>query len=96
MNAVVKTPVARAQAEQRAASDPRVSAFVSAHAGTGKTKLLIDRLLRLMLADADPSRILCLTYTKAAAAEMAIRLQKRLGGWVTASDEKARRRARGP
>ncbi len=88
MNAVVKTPVARAQAEQRAASDPRVSAFVSAHAGTGKTKLLIDRLLRLMLADADPSRILCLTYTKAAAAEMAIRLQKRLGGWVTASDEK--------
>ncbi len=71
---------------QRAASDPRASAFVSAHAGTGKTKLLIDRLLRLMLAGADPARILCLTYTKAAAAEMAIRLQKRLGGWVAAPD----------
>jgi ATP-dependent helicase/nuclease subunit A len=71
---------------QRAASDPRVSAFVSAHAGTGKTKLLVDRLLRLMLEGADPARILCLTYTKAAAAEMAIRLQKRLGGWVTLDD----------
>ncbi len=79
-------PVARAQAEQLAASDPRVSAFVSAHAGTGKTKLLIDRLLRLMLAGADPARILCLTYTKAAAAEMAIRLHQRLGTWVTLSD----------
>jgi ATP-dependent helicase/nuclease subunit A len=80
------TPVAKAQAEQRAAADPRVSAFVSAHAGTGKTKLLIDRLLRLMLEGADPARILCLTYTKAAAAEMANRLHKRLGAWVTADD----------
>ncbi len=84
--AVIQPPVARAQAEQLAASDPRVSAFVSAHAGTGKTKLLIDRLLRLMLEGADPARILCLTYTKAAAAEMAIRLHRRLGTWVTASD----------
>jgi len=84
--AVIHPPVARAQAEQLAASDPRVSAFVSAHAGTGKTKLLIDRLLRLMLEGADPARILCLTYTKAAAAEMAIRLHRRLGTWVTASD----------
>jgi len=71
---------------QTAASDPRVSAFVSAHAGTGKTKLLIDRLLRLMLAGAQPERILCLTYTKAAAAEMAIRLQRKLGGWVALPD----------
>ncbi len=71
---------------QLAASDPRASAFVSAHAGTGKTKLLIDRLLRLMLAGADPARILCLTYTKAAAAEMAIRLQTRLGSWVAMPD----------
>jgi len=75
-----------AAAAQRAASDPRVSSFVSAHAGTGKTKLLVDRLLRLMLAGADPARILCLTYTKAAAAEMAIRLQHRLGAWVTMPD----------
>ncbi len=71
---------------QLQASDPRASAFVSAHAGTGKTKLLIDRLLRLMLAGADPARILCLTYTKAAAAEMAIRLQRRLGSWVAMPD----------
>jgi ATP-dependent helicase/nuclease subunit A len=70
---------------QLQASDPRVSAFVSAHAGSGKTKVLVDRLLRLMLAGADPTRILCLTYTKAAAAEMAIRLQNRLGSWVTLS-----------
>jgi ATP-dependent helicase/nuclease subunit A len=68
------------------ASDPRASAFVSAHAGTGKTKVLVDRLVRLMLEGADPARILCLTYTKAAAAEMAIRLQRRLGAWVTMSD----------
>jgi ATP-dependent helicase/nuclease subunit A len=79
-------PVARARAEQLAASDPRVSAFVSAHAGTGKTKLLIDRLLRLMLEGADPDRILCLTYTKAAAAEMANRLHERLGRFVAADD----------
>jgi ATP-dependent helicase/nuclease subunit A len=71
---------------QLQASDPASSAFVSAHAGSGKTKVLVDRLLRLMLAGADPARILCLTYTKAAAAEMAIRLQKQLGKWVTLSD----------
>ena len=71
---------------QLAASNPHVSAFVSAHAGTGKTKLLIDRLVRLMLAGADPARILCLTFTKAAAAEMAIRLQSRLGAWVAMPD----------
>ncbi len=79
-------PAARAEHEQRLASDPAVSAFVSAHAGAGKTKLLIDRLLRLMLTRADPGRILCLTFTKAAAAEMAIRLQKRLASLVTLPD----------
>jgi ATP-dependent helicase/nuclease subunit A len=80
------SPAASAEHEQRLASDPAVSAFVSAHAGAGKTKLLVDRLLRLMLGGADPARILCLTYTKAAAAEMAIRLQQRLGGFVTLDD----------
>ena len=74
---------ARAAARQREASDPAVSAFVAASAGSGKTKLLIDRLLRLMLDGAEPSRILCLTFTKAAAAEMALRLQRILGEWVT-------------
>ncbi len=82
---------ARADAEQRTASDPRVSAFVSASAGSGKTKLLTDRLLRLMLGGpdqlgADPRRIQCLTFTRAAAAEMALRLQDRLGRWVTMGD----------
>jgi ATP-dependent helicase/nuclease subunit A len=80
------TPSARAAERQREASDPAVSAFVAASAGSGKTKLLIDRLLRLMLTGADPARIQCLTFTKAAAAEMSTRLQRRLGGWVTLDD----------
>ena len=82
----------RAAAAQREASDPAVSAFVAASAGSGKTKLLIDRLLRLMLAGADPARIQCLTFTNAAAAEMATRLQKELGDWVTLDDDALRRR----
>ena len=77
---------ARASAHQREAADPAVSAFVAASAGSGKTKLLTDRLLRLMLGGADPGRILCLTFTKAAAAEMALRLQDRLGRWVGLAD----------
>src|ERR1700739_2288198 len=76
----------RANREQLAASDPAVSAFVAASAGSGKTKLLTDRLLRLMLRGADPERIQCLTFTKAAAAEMALRLQRTLGEWVTLPD----------
>ena len=77
------SPRAEAEANQRAAADPRVSACVAASAGSGKTRLLTDRLLRLMVEGAKPERILCLTFTKAAAAEMSVRLQKRLGGWVT-------------
>jgi ATP-dependent helicase/nuclease subunit A len=83
MNALPPTASVRAAARQREASDPAVSAFVAASAGSGKTKLLIDRLLRLMLEGADPTRILCLTFTKAAAAEMSLRLQGILGNWVT-------------
>ncbi len=67
---------------QRSASDPSVSVWVAASAGSGKTKVLTDRVLRLLLKDASPSRILCITYTKAAAAEMQNRLHKRLGEWV--------------
>jgi ATP-dependent helicase/nuclease subunit A len=80
------SPRDRANAEQLVASDPGVSAFVGASAGSGKTKLLTDRLLRLMLAGAKPERIQCLTFTNAAAAEMAVRLQKTLGTWVTLDD----------
>jgi ATP-dependent helicase/nuclease subunit A len=73
--------------EQRAAADPRASSWVSASAGSGKTRLLVDRVLRLMLAGNDPAHILCLTFTRAAAAEMATRLQARLGDWATLPDE---------
>ena len=72
-----------------------MSAFVGASAGSGKTKLLTDRLLRLMLAGARPERIQCLTFTKAAAAEMAVRLQKTLGRWVTLDDAALARELRG-
>ena len=54
---------------QDLAADPETSAFVTANAGSGKTHVLVDRLIRLMLAGTDPSRILCLTFTRAAAAE---------------------------
>jgi ATP-dependent helicase/nuclease subunit A len=82
------TALDQANAAQREASNPATSAFVSASAGSGKTKLLTDRLLRLMLDGTPPEKILCLTYTKAAAAEMTIRLNRRLGEWVVMTDEK--------
>src|SRR3954463_6422343 len=69
--------------DQRRAADPRASAWVSANAGAGKTKVLTDRVLRLLLAGAAPGRILCLTFTKSAAANMAIKMFGRLGRWVT-------------
>ena len=80
------TPRERAEAAQSRASDPAASAWVEASAGSGKTKLLTDRVLRLLLAGVEPGRILCLTFTKAAAAEMATRLARALGGWATAPD----------
>jgi ATP-dependent helicase/nuclease subunit A len=75
-----------ALARQRDASDPAVSAFVTASAGSGKTKLLTDRILRLLLGGARPEGLLCLTFTKAAAAEMATRLNARLGDWAVETD----------
>jgi ATP-dependent helicase/nuclease subunit A len=68
---------------QRQALGPDASVWVSASAGTGKTKVLTDRLLALMLAGTDPARILCLTFTRAAAAEMANRVNARLAAWAT-------------
>lgn len=64
---------------------------MEASAGSGKTKLLTDRVLRLLLAGVAPGRILCLTFTKAAAAEMATRLARALGGWATAPDDELAR-----
>lgn len=78
----------RAEEAQTSAADPTISAWVEASAGSGKTKLLTDRLLRLLLAGVPPGRILCLTFTKAAAAEMATRLALRLGEWAVAEDTK--------
>ncbi|HEV7371435.1 double-strand break repair helicase AddA [Arenibaculum sp.] len=72
--------------KQRSASDPECSVWVGASAGTGKTKVLTDRVLRLMLSGTPPHRILCLTFTKAAAAEMANRINATLARWATAED----------
>ena len=68
--------------EQALAVDPRIHAAVSASAGSGKTQVLTARVLRLLLQGARPESILCLTFTKAAAAEMANRIGARLAAWV--------------
>ncbi|WP_135081165.1 double-strand break repair helicase AddA [Terasakiella sp. SH-1] len=72
---------------QRQASDPKASVWVAANAGTGKTKVLTDRVLSLMVTGTKPHHILCLTFTKAAAAEMANRIADQLGKWSIMSDE---------
>jgi ATP-dependent helicase/nuclease subunit A len=73
----------QAAAAQRQALGSDTSVWVAASAGTGKTKVLTDRLLALMLDGTDPARILCLTFTRAAAAEMANRVNDRLAKWTT-------------
>ncbi|TVR81925.1 MAG: double-strand break repair helicase AddA [Rhodospirillales bacterium] len=77
---------------QRGAADPGVSVWVSASAGTGKTKVLTDRVLALMLAGSRPERVLCLTFTRAAAAEMTERIARELGAWHAADDAELTRR----
>jgi len=72
---------------QRDAADPKASVFVTANAGSGKTKVLVDRIARLLLGGARTSAFLCITFTKAAAAEMQRRLFERLGAWCVADDE---------
>ncbi len=85
-----------AKREQARAADPETSSWVEANAGSGKTKVLIDRVARLLLRRPDgrpgaaPDSILCVTYTKAAANEMLSRLYERLGGWSIASDDALR------
>jgi len=79
--------IALASDQQRQASDPKLSVWVEASAGTGKTKVLSDRVLRLLLSGVIPSRILCLTYTKAAAVEMSTRIANRLSKWSISDDE---------
>lgn len=72
---------------QRKASDPAASVWVTASAGTGKTKVLTDRVLRLMLTGAAPDQILCLTFTKAAASLMTNRIRDELANWATCDDK---------
>jgi ATP-dependent helicase/nuclease subunit A len=67
---------------QALAANPTLSIWASANAGAGKTKVLIDRIARLLLAGANPGKVLAVTYTKAAAAEMQSRLFNVLGGWT--------------
>ena len=81
-------PVVQADRAQRRAAAAERSAWVAASAGSGKTKVLTDRVLSLLLAGGDPGRILCLTFTKAAAAEMAVRVTARLAKWAV-TDEAA-------
>ncbi len=71
-----------ASERQVQAANPNASTWLSANAGSGKTKVLIDRVARLLLSGVKPQHILCLTYTKAAAAEMQNRLFQRLGKWA--------------
>jgi ATP-dependent helicase/nuclease subunit A len=79
--------VRRRQAD---ASDPAAAVFVAANAGSGKTHVLAQRVIRLMLdgggTGVDPSKILCITFTKAAAANMAARVFDTLKGWIALDD----------
>ncbi len=85
--------MARDEATQRQidAARPDRSTWLSANAGSGKTRVLTDRVARLLLEDVDPRHILCLTYTKAAASEMQNRLFKRLGQWAMLPDDRLSR-----
>jgi ATP-dependent helicase/nuclease subunit A len=71
---------------QSAATSAQMSAWVNANAGSGKTYVLISRLVSLMLSGASPDKLLCLTYTKSAAAEMQNRLFSLLSEWAVMDD----------
>jgi len=71
---------------QIAAADPEISAFVSANAGSGKTHVLAQRVINLLLRGCDPAKILCITFTKAAAANMANRVFGTLADWAVLDD----------
>uniref|UniRef100_UPI0037BF3413 UvrD-helicase domain-containing protein n=1 Tax=Aquidulcibacter sp. TaxID=2052990 RepID=UPI0037BF3413 len=79
--------VTRTSQNQAIAATPELSVWASANAGAGKTKVLIDRIARLLLRGSDPAKILAVTYTKAAAAEMQTRLYELLGSWTISPDQ---------
>lgn len=76
---------------QAQASNPKTSAWVYANAGSGKTHVLTQRVLRLLLNGTPPAQILCLAYTKAAAANMADRVFGRLAQWTSLNDDDLRK-----
>jgi ATP-dependent helicase/nuclease subunit A len=80
---IIPPDVSRVQID---AADPDVSAFVSANAGSGKTHVLAQRVINLLLRGTDPAKILCITFTKAAAANMANRVFGTLAEWTTLDD----------
>ena len=80
------TPRNDATEAQVRAARPDVSTWLAANAGSGKTRVLTDRVARLLLDGVQPQNILCLTYTKAAASEMQNRLFRRLGDWSMLDD----------
>ena len=73
--------------KQHEASNPNQSVWVSANAGSGKTHVLASRVIRLLLQGVAPTKILCLTFTKAAAANMATRVFDKLASWTQLSDD---------
>ncbi len=81
----VHIPQAAIDAQIRS-SDPAASVFVSANAGSGKTHVLVQRVVRLLLAGVPPAKILCITFTKAAAANMSQRVFAKLGDWINLDD----------
>src|SRR5947209_10474429 len=86
--AMTRRPIPEAVlARQREASDPGVSAWVSANAGSGKTYVLAQRVIRLLLGGTDAAKILCLTFTKAAAANMAKTVFDTLAKWTALDDD---------
>ena len=87
-------PIALANMAQGTAIKPALSVWVTASAGSGKTKVLTERVLALLLTETLPQRVLCLTFTKAAAAEMSNRINGTLAGWVSADDEPLERHLR--
>jgi len=84
-------PMNDATKRQVQAAHPNMSTWLSANAGSGKTRVLTDRVARLLLQGVLPENILCLTYTKAAATEMQNRLFERLGGWAMQPDDALRK-----
>ncbi len=84
----MNTAYDKAVAAQSDAANPKQTRMVSANAGSGKTRVLVDRVSRILLQGVEPEQILCLTYTKAAATEMQDRLYEKLGAWSILEEDR--------